>query len=136
MLRRRDHLAPGMAVLDAAAAPVGQIQEVQDGAIRVRLHLEIAVPWDVVREIGNGWIVLDRRTAEWTPLLLGVEEVRPPGSGSLVCCACGAIAGIDQVSPYLRKKDAWFCAACWQALAPHEVARFVQEVALRGVPFS
>jgi hypothetical protein len=125
-----------MQVLDANAAPVGQVQEVQDGAVLIRLQLEIAVPFDVIHEIRDDRVVLDGRTEEWTPLLLGVEEVRPPAARGQVCCACGAIEGTDKAVYYLRKKDAWFCGDCWRALPQSEVAHLVQEAALRGVPFS
>jgi len=62
--------------------------------------------------------------------------VRPRGTIGLVCCACGASAGTEKAMPYLRKKDAWFCAECWQTLQPAEVVRLVQVASLRGVPFN
>lgn len=136
MMHPPSHLAQGMEVLDASAAPVGQVQDIRDGTVLIRLQLEVAVPFDVIHEINAGQIMLDGRADQWTPLLLGVEEVRPPEARGQVCCACGAVEGAGRAVHYLRKRDAWFCGDCWQALPQAEVTRLVQEVALRGVPLS
>jgi len=53
-----------------------------------------------------------------------------------ICCACDAIKGVDDGTPYAREGDARFCADCWRRLPAAEIARMVREVALRGVPLS
>ena len=136
MMHHPSHLTQGMEVLDASAARVGQVQDIRDGTVLIRLQLDVAVPFDVIQEINADRVVLDSRTDQWTPLLLGVEEVRPREARGQVCCACGAVEGAGRAVYYLRKRDAWFCEDCWQALPQSEVTRLVQEVALRGVPLS
>lgn len=136
MRHHSPQLAQGMEVLDANAARVGQVQDIRDGTVLIRLQLEVAVPFDVIHEVSAGQVILDGRTDQWTPLLLGVEEVRPPEATGQVCCACGAVEGAGRAVHYLRKRDAWFCGDCWHALPQSEVTRLVQEVALRGVPLS
>jgi hypothetical protein len=118
----------------ANAAPVGPVQDVQDRTLLIRLPREIALPCDVIHELRRNRVARNRRTAEWTLLLLGGAERRSAEATGQVCCACAAIAGTDTAVSYRRKKDSWFCGACWHALPPAEVARLVQEVALRGVP--
>jgi hypothetical protein len=125
-----------MEVLDANATHLGQVEEVQDGIVLIRVQLEIAVPVGVIHEISRERVLLDSWEADWMPVVPGVEEVRPQGATGPVCCACGARAGTEKAVPYLRKRDAWFCAECWRTLRPAAVARLVQEVDLRGVPLS
>jgi hypothetical protein len=136
MMSLQSHLTPGMEVLDANATHLGQVEEVQDGIVLIRVQLEIAVPVDVIHEISRERVLLDSWEADWMPVVPGVEEVRLQGATGMVCCACGARAGMDKAVPYLRKRDAWFCAECWRALRPAAVARLVQEVDLRGVPLN
>jgi hypothetical protein len=125
-------LTHGREVRAANATPVGPVQDVQDRPLLLRLPREIALPRDVMMRRDR--VVRDRRTAEWTPGWLGEAERRSAEATGQVCCACAASAGTDTAVSYRRKKDAWFCGACWHALPPAEVARLVQEVALRGVP--
>jgi hypothetical protein len=125
-------LTHGREVRAANATPVGPAQDVRDRPWLLRLPREIALPCDVMMRRDR--VVRDRRTAEWTPGWLGGAERRAAEARGQVCCACAAIAGTDTAVSYLRKQDAWFCGACWHALPPAEVARLVQEVALRGVP--
>ena len=127
-------LTHGREVRAANATPVGPVQDVQDRPRLLRLPREIALPRDVIHQLRRDRVVRDRRTAEWTPVGRGGAERRSAEARGQVCCACAAIAGTDTAVSYRRKKDAWFCGACWHALPPAEVARLVQEVALRGVP--
>jgi hypothetical protein len=53
-----------------------------------------------------------------------------------VCHSCARIDPSDTDAAYLRLEDAWLCPECWRGLPTHEIARLVQEVALRGVPMS
>jgi hypothetical protein len=129
-------LTPGIEVLDANATHLGQVEEVQDEIVLIRLQLQIAVPVDVIHEISRDRVLLDSWEADWLPVVPGVEEVRPQGGTGTICCACGASAGTEKAVPYLRKKDAWFCAECWCTLRPAALARLVQEVDLRGVPLN
>ncbi len=125
-------LTHGREVRDANAAPVGPVQDDRDRTLPIRLPREIALPCDVMMRRDR--VGRDRRTAEWISLVLGGAELRSAEATGQVCCACAAIAGTDKAVSYLRKRDAWFCGGCWHALPQAEVARLVQEVALRGVP--
>jgi hypothetical protein len=58
------------------------------------------------------------------------------GGPQEVCAACGALKGVDEGVPYLRKGDARFCTTCWRGLMPADIERVVRAVALRGVPLS
>jgi hypothetical protein len=132
------HVSPthGIKVFDADGSPVGQVQDTMNGMVLIHLDLDVAFPADVVHEIDENQIVLDSREADWAPLVLSVDEVRPQGTRGVVCCACRASSATKKDVPYLRRRDAWFCAECWQELQPAGVARLVQEVSLRGVPFN
>jgi hypothetical protein len=53
-----------------------------------------------------------------------------------MCHACGRIEAAPSARDWQRLGDASFCSACWGQLPVEAVQGVVQEVALRGVPFS
>ena len=134
MKGQRDELKAGMAVLDAQAEPIGQIQEVRDGLLVIQRSQTLTVPCDTIHEVTEDVVRLDPTTTEWLPK--AVEELRPAGHTGQVCAACGAIEGEDTAARYVRHGEAWFCLDCWRGLPEAQVARVVQEVALQGVPVS
>jgi hypothetical protein len=71
------------------------------------------------------------REEEWTWV-----RQHEQGGPQEVCAACGAVKGLDEGVPYLRREDARFCPACWRRLTPLQIERVVRMVALRGVPLS
>jgi hypothetical protein len=134
MKRQHDELKAGMAVLDAQAEPIGQIQEVRDGLMVIQMQHTMTVPCDTIHEITQDVVRLDPATTECLPK--AVEELRPAEHTGQVCAACGAIEGDDTSVRYVRHGDAWFCLDCWRGLPEAQVAKVVQEVALQGVPVS
>jgi hypothetical protein len=134
MKRQRDELKAGMAVLDAQAEPMGQIQEVNDGLMVIQRQQTMTVPCDTIHEVTEDVVRLDLATLEWLPK--AVEELRPAAHTGQVCAACGAIEGDETTVRYVRHDQAWFCLDCWRGLPEAQVAQVVQEVALQGVPVS
>jgi hypothetical protein len=131
---QRDDLKAGMAVLDAQAEPIGQIQEVHDGLVVIQRSHTITVPCDAIHEVTEDVVRLDPATTECLPK--AVEELRPAGHTGQVCAACRAIEGEATAVRYVRHGEAWFCLECWRGLPEAQVAQVVQEVALQGVPVS
>ena len=59
-----------------------------------------------------------------------------PGGVKEVCAARGAVKGVDEGVPYLRREDARFCPACWRRLTPIQIEQAIRAVTLRGMPLS
>jgi hypothetical protein len=53
-----------------------------------------------------------------------------------LCSACGTAGRAGDAASFVWYGDAYFCTGCWTHLPADEIARVVDEIALRGVPFS